>query len=54
MKVNDGEILSILQIILSKNIDRSILNYCMDSWPLHNPLHTVVLQLTTIVIHWVE
>ena len=33
------------------SIDIAIL---LDSCPLHNPLHTMVLHLTTIVIHLVE
>ena len=47
--VNDGEILPILQIILLKNIDIYIA-LSLDSCLLHNPLHTVVLHLATIVI----
>ena len=43
--VHDGEILSILQIILLKNIDRSILRYC---WTLvHFTNHSTLSRYTS-------
>ena len=52
--VNNREILYILQNFpLEKyfSIDIALL---LDSCPLYNPLHTIALHLTTIVIHFVE
>ena len=57
IKIDDGErqrdLIHLLNYPLEKywSIDRVVL---LDSCPLHNPLHTVALNLTTIVIHLVE
>ena len=50
MMVGEREILSILQIILLKNIDQLILRYYQTFCPLHNTLHTIVLHLTIILL----
>ena len=52
--MNNGEILSILQIILLKNYWSIDIALLLDSCPLHNPLHTVALHITTIAIYLVE
>ena len=54
MSVNDREILSISQIILFEKYWSIDIVQLLDSCPLQNPLHTVVLHLPTIVIHSVE